>query len=106
MPFINLAQLPQKEVFQTGKAHFIHSENMTIAYLDFEAGTVVPEHAHIHEQISTVIEGQLEFTLNGETQILEAGKIVVIPAYTPHAAKALTFCRIIDVFSPVREDFK
>ena len=53
-----------------------------------------------------VVEGEFEFTLNGETQVYSDGAIVLIPSNIPHAGKALTACRLMDVFSPVREEYK
>jgi len=45
-------------------------------------------------------------TVNGQTQVCEAGGIVTIPPNALHSGKALTDCYIIDVFRPVREDYK
>lgn len=53
-----------------------------------------------------VIEGQLEMTLAGETRVVEAGMAAVIPGDVPHAGRALTACRAIDVFYPARDDYR
>lgn len=87
-------------------ARFIHTENLTIAYVNIEAGAVLPEHAHMQEQITQVLEGKLEFTIEGETQIMETGSIAVIPSNCKHSAKALEPCMVIDVFNPAREDYR
>ncbi|MCK4639500.1 MAG: cupin domain-containing protein, partial [Bacteroidales bacterium] len=53
-----------------------------------------------------VTEGEFELTLNGKTQVLNSGKIAVIPSNAKHSGKAITDCKIIDIFNPVREDYK
>ncbi len=60
----------------------------------------------MHEQIMHVLEGTFEFTLDGETKIYEHGDLVIIPPHTVHGGKALTACRLLDVFSPVKEEYK
>ena len=83
----------------------IHSATMTIAYVDVDAGAPLPEHAHPHEQVLNLLEGTFQLVLGGETMRLEAGQVVVIPSNVPHFGRAITHCRIVDVFHPVREDF-
>jgi quercetin dioxygenase-like cupin family protein len=56
--------------------------------------------------MTNVVEGVLELTIEGETQRLEAGMVAVISPEVRHAGKAVTECHIIDVFYPVREDFR
>ncbi len=84
----------------------IHGENMSMAFWDVEEGAVVPEHSHVHEQIMQVLEGRFEFTVGGVTKIYSPDDLVVIPSHTPHGGKALTPCKLLDIFSPVREEYK
>jgi len=71
-----------------------------------QKGYSIPIHKHPHEQITNVIKGQLQFTLGEETRICKAGEVITIPSNTLHAAKAITKCRAIDIFYPVREEYK
>lgn len=87
-------------------ARMIHTDNMTIAYVDVEEGADLPEHAHVHEQVLNVLEGRFELIVNGQPHLLEPGDVFAIPSNAPHSGKAHTSCRIIDVFQPVREDFR
>lgn len=87
-------------------ARMFHTEGMTIAYVDVEAGAELPEHAHFHEQVSNMLEGEFEFMLGGKKMLLRPGDCLVIPSNVPHSGRALTHCRILDVFTPVREDFR
>jgi quercetin dioxygenase-like cupin family protein len=79
---------------------------MTLGYWEFEPGITLPEHSHPHEQVSNIIDGVFEFTINGNIERLESGSAAVIPPDMPHSGKSITKCHIIDVFYPVREDFK
>jgi quercetin dioxygenase-like cupin family protein len=79
---------------------------MTFAHWNIDSGTTFPEHSHPHEQICCVLEGRLELSIGPGKQIMEAGSIAVIPSGVPHSGLALTECRVIDVFHPVREDLK
>lgn len=106
MPFINLAQQQTKEIWPKAHGAFAHSDKVTMARITLEKGAVVGEHKHIHEQWSVVLEGELEFTLSGETQVVRPGVIVHIPSNEVHSAIALTQCLVMDVFTPAREDFK
>ena len=88
------------------KGRMVHAENFTIAFWEIEKGSILPEHKHINEQTTQVIKGALELTINGKTQILEGGDIVVIPPNVIHKGKALTNCEITDTFCPTREDYR
>jgi quercetin dioxygenase-like cupin family protein len=106
MPFLNLHELEEKELIPGFKGRFVHSENMTFASWDIEAGGLLPEHSHDHDQITAVIEGEVQFTINGETKVLGPGSVAVIPPNAVHSGKMITRCRVIDVFHPVREDYR
>jgi quercetin dioxygenase-like cupin family protein len=106
MPFHSFDALDRSEEMPGYLGAFLHGENMTVTNWEVEAGAEFPEHAHPHEQISIVVKGEFELTLDGETDVLTPGRIAVIPPETPHAGRARTACEIIDVFSPVREEYQ
>jgi quercetin dioxygenase-like cupin family protein len=106
MPFLNLHDLEEKQLIPGFKGHFVHSENMTFAYWDIEAGAVLPEHSHFHEQVASMIAGEFELTVNGETKVLRPGSVAIVPSDAVHSGRAITICRIIDAFYPVREDYR
>lgn len=98
--------IPQKELVPGFDARLIHTDELTIGYVHAKAGSVLPAHHHPHQQVTNVISGELSMTVAGQTKVCKPGDAVVIPGNTPHAAKALTDCYLIDVFHPVREDYK
>jgi quercetin dioxygenase-like cupin family protein len=103
---ISVSDLPPFVISKGYTAQMFHTETMTLAYVDVEAGAELPEHSHFHEQVSNMLEGEFEFVLGGEKMLLRAGDCLVIPSNVPHSGRALIRCRILDVFQPVREDFR
>lgn len=100
-----LKKLKAKEVFPGFHGRFIHSDKMTFAYWEIDQGSSVPEHDHPHEQVVNVMEGEFELVNGGVRQILSAGMVSIVPSGVRHSGKAITPCKILDVFSPVREDY-
>ena len=101
-----ISNIAQKELLPGIKARFVHTENNTIGFIELDAGAILPEHSHIHEQTTQVIEGALELTIDGKATILKPGMVITVASNVLHSAKALTFCKVTDIFSPVREDYK
>ncbi|MDP1580204.1 MAG: cupin domain-containing protein [Candidatus Didemnitutus sp.] len=107
MPFVTLRQLPAKVIFNgTIRGHYAHLDQSTVGEVELAAETVVPLHQHPHEQFTYVLEGRFQFTVGDETTILEPGMSALIPSNTLHGGTTLTACRLIDVFTPVREDYR
>jgi quercetin dioxygenase-like cupin family protein len=105
MQIHRLNEIEARELIPGGRVKFAHSDNMTLAFWTFDAGTPLPEHTHPHEQILTVIQGTLEFTIDGETQTVEGPSSIIIPSNLTHSGKCLSDCTLIDVFYPKRDDF-
>ncbi|MFC1857310.1 cupin domain-containing protein [Thermodesulfobacteriota bacterium] len=106
MPFLNLEDVELRELIPGFNVRFVHTENMTFAFWQIEPGSALPEHSHPHEQVAQMIEGEFELTVNNEAKVLTPGTIAVVPPNAPHSGKAITACRILDVFYPVREDYR
>ncbi|MCZ6701961.1 MAG: cupin domain-containing protein [Ignavibacteria bacterium] len=102
---IDLNIIEEKEIVPGYFARFVHSENMTIAYWNIKAGSSLPAHSHPHEQISSMIKGEFELTVDGTPHILKPNDVFIIPSGISHSGKAITDCKIIDTFYPVREDY-
>lgn len=103
---INWSDVEEKEPVPGFRGRFVHSDGMTIALWTATAGAELPLHDHPHEMVVNVLEGELELTVGGEVQVATPERIVVIPGGVPHRARALTDCRILDAFHPVREDYR
>lgn len=103
---IHLSNIDSKEILPGFRAKFVHTDNITLSYWDVDKGAVLPLHKHIHEQVTQVEEGEFELTIAGETKIYTKGMVAVIPSMVEHGGVALSDCKLSDIFSPVREDYK
>jgi quercetin dioxygenase-like cupin family protein len=104
--FYDTADIAEKELQPGILARLVHTDKMSIAHVHLRKGAVLPVHQHPHEQITNIISGELEMTFGGETRVFKAGQVAVLLSNVPHGAVALTDCYAIDVFNPVREDYK
>ena len=104
--FIDRTTLKKFEMIPGFTARFIHSDKMTISYWDIKSGSKLPEHSHPNEQISQVMEGKFELTINGESMMMIPGKTAIIPSNVVHSGIAHTDCKVMDIFVPAREDYK
>ena len=83
------------------------AERMTLSVVEIEPGAVVAEHAHHHEQVGMVLEGRAVFTIGGEERTLGPGDLYRIPGGVKHHVAALDArVRALDVFTPVREEYR
>ena len=106
MPLVNLNDLTELDLAEGITARVVHTGNVSVAHVKLAAGSDVPEHAHHHEQVVNVVDGELELTVEGKTTMLTRGKVMVLPPMVPHSGKAVSDCYVVDVFHPVREDFR
>jgi quercetin dioxygenase-like cupin family protein len=105
--FFKISELPKMVVpSDLFEVRFVHTDNITVAFNELKAGAEVPVHQHINEAIDYLQEGELEMTIGDETARMNTGTVVRVPSGIPHSAKAITDCRVINVFYPAREDFK
>jgi quercetin dioxygenase-like cupin family protein len=102
----SIKNTPSKQLVPGITGYYAHGSSMTFGYVEIVAGSNLPAHQHVHEQITYIIEGELDMTIGGEICPLRAGMYHVIPSNTPHSAIARTDCKAIDVFNPVREDYR
>ena len=103
---IDLDTIQAKEFIPGFFGKPIHSERTTQIYWRILKDSRLPEHHHEHEQVVHMLSGTFELVVNGQPVICEAGSVFVIPSNVVHSGRALTDCRILDVFCPVREDYK
>ena len=104
--FIDLDQIPVIEPVPGCKLRTPHGQHLMLSYLEMDAGAEVPLHSHPHEQGGILLRGKLQLTIGDETRIVEQGSLFLIAANVPHRAVAVAGPAVIlDVFSPVREDY-
>ena len=106
MPLIQLDTLPVRELFPGLRARLIHSDRVSHSWVVVDEGATFPEHQHPHEQIVSVLEGELELVVEGVTHRLTPGQVFVIPPDARHSGRGITACRVLDAFAPARDDYK
>ncbi len=101
-----IMEIIPKELAAGISGRYIHGAGQTFGYVHIDEGAVLPEHHHIHEQITFIVEGELEMQIDGKPYLLTKGCVHVIPSNAPHSAIARKHCIVIDVFNPVRNDYR
>ena len=84
---------------------YIVGAHIMLARLALKKGAHVPLHHHFHEQISHVVEGALNFLIDGSQVTVRAGEILCIPSHLPHEVVALEDSVALDIFNPPRQDW-
>lgn len=95
------------EVIEEGiERQMICGERLMICRLRLQPRVDTPVHTHPHEQMTIVERGRVRFVIDGREQIASAGDVLHFPSGFPHGATMLDEeVVLIDIFSPVREDF-
>ena len=103
--FVDLAGSPDRVQFVQGlEFRYLLGERTMLMAVHFDPHTEAPSHVHDEEQITLVVEGELEFEFEGETRLLKPGQVAVIPANVRHAARTNDVaCLEYDVFNPPRQ---
>ena len=106
MPFFDINDLPKLEIIPGCRTRIPYGKNLMLSYLEMDEGAEVPMHSHPHEQGGILLQGRLRLTIGDETREVQAGALFIIPPNVPHRAEAVGGPAVVlDVFSPVREDY-
>jgi len=106
MGFIDIARVPTIKQVPGCRMRTPYGENLMLSYLEMDAGAEVPLHHLPHEQGGILLKGRLQLTIGDETRIVEAVSLFLIPPNVPHRAVVMDGpATVLDVFSPVREDY-
>ena len=82
-----------------------HGGDLMMVEVFFETGGIGSEHRHVHEQVTYCLSGEFVFTIEGETVTLRAGDSLFFPASALHGTTCVSAGRLLDIFTPQREDF-
>src|SRR5262249_10813334 len=81
----------------------ILGEGLLVNFVSFEPHTEAPMHTHEEEQVVVVLEGEIEFDVDGDVRTLRPGQVVHLPPHLPHAARPTDSpCYEMDIFCPPR----
>lgn len=88
------------------KRQMVVGQNVMICRFTFEPFLVTPEHTHPHEQMTLVVKGRVRFFIDGVENIVVPGDVLHFPPHNRHGATMMDEeVVLIDIFSPIREDF-
>ena len=82
-----------------------YDDNIMSVEVRFEKGAVGAMHSHPHTQISYVLDGKFEATINEEVKIISKGDTYITPPDAPHGVVCLEAGALLDIFTPMRKDF-
>ena len=84
---------------------FVVGRDIMVARVFLKKGCIVPEHSHVNEQITYILQGALKFWIDGREIVVKEGEVLTIPPNMPHKAEALVDTLDLDVFNPPRADW-
>jgi quercetin dioxygenase-like cupin family protein len=100
-------EFAQHTIFPGVHIRTVAAEQMMVSVVDLEPHAVVAEHAHHHEQVGLVVAGRAVFVIGGEEKTLGPGDVYRIPGHVRHRVVALAEpVRAVDIFYPIREDYR
>ncbi len=107
MGFFSLDDLKEKQVIEGVTLRSVTGSSTMMTFFEFEESAVIPPHSHLHEQITYVLEGEVEFTLKGVTRVLTKGQGVTILSGEEHSARVTKGpAKALDAWYPIREDYR
>src|SRR5450432_4543588 len=104
MPFIDTNGPKVIERLPGWKGRYVHSQSMTFAHYEFDAGATIHEHFHPEEEVYEVIEGELEIMIDGAAHMARPGLVAIVPANVRHFVRAVTDGRVIVIDHPARPE--
>lgn len=107
-PFVDWTRQPGRVVMEGDVVWDVTGESLQVIRSEMAPGADFPIHQHHQEQIIVVLEGELEFTVGSQTQIVGPGQVIHVPSQTPHGGRVHSPDRVltIEAFHPVRDDFR
>ncbi len=107
MSFFRVNELGSKRLAEGIDCRAVYLDDVMLTFFDLAPRSVVSMHKHPHQQITFILEGEMEFTLDGETRVLRKGEGVTIPPNVEHGARVLDSpTKALDAWHPPREDYK
>ena len=83
----------------------VYGEKTLLGEFRLKAQSILPRHSHIYEQSGYLVEGRMRFTIGEQVFEAEPGDSWCIPGNAEHSAEVLENSLVVEVFSPVREDY-
>ena len=109
MAILKYSEIPFTRFRPGAERRLGNTDHLMMVVVDFNDGPQAqpdPLHSHTHEQASYVIEGEINFIMDGQLTRLGPGDMFTVPSGVPHTIQLLSaHARLVDCFTPIREDF-
>ena len=106
-PLRDLGDLELQRIWDGVAARAVHGERLTLALVELDPNSVVPEHTHDHEQLGLVLQGRVTFRVGDDTRELGPGGTWQIASNVPHEVQAgPDGAVVVDAFAPARDDWR
>jgi quercetin dioxygenase-like cupin family protein len=103
---VNWSTIPIEYPAEGIERQMVVGQQLMICRFRFAPLLVTPEHRHPHEQMSLVVSGRVRFFVEGEERIAGPGDVLHFSSNTLHGATMMDEeVVLIDIFTPIREDF-
>lgn len=103
---VRLGDVAPLELAPGVTAQPLFGDGAMLNLVTIEPGAELPLHSHPHEQLGHVVEGELVLTIGADVHVLAPGDAYQIAGGIEHAAGSERGCVVLDVFQPVREDYR
>jgi quercetin dioxygenase-like cupin family protein len=105
--FEDVAKMAPQRIWEGVDGRVIHGDQLTLAVVELEPNSVVPEHHHRNEQVGVLLAGSVRFRVGDEERELLPGGSWCIPADVPHeVATGPEGAFLVETFSPPRDDWE
>ena len=100
------SKIPVEKTAEGIERQIVIGQNVMMCRFTFAPYVITAEHSHPHEQMTLVVKGKVKFIISGKERIVSAGDVLHFPPNNRHGAAMLDEeVILIDIFSPIREDF-
>lgn len=103
--FYDFDQMPVQQITKNIGRRFIMGTESIMIRWDLKAGTKLPVHFHVQEQVTRVEQGAMEAYSQGQKYVMTPGQVMVFPPNVPHEFVALKNTVFIEQQTPARQDF-
>lgn len=105
LQYIPWHTIPLEDLNPLLQRQFVVGQEIMMARVLLRKGCIVPEHKHVNEQLTYILDGALKFWIDGKEITVHAGEVLCIPANMPHKAEAMEDTVDLDIFAPPRADW-
>jgi quercetin dioxygenase-like cupin family protein len=105
--FVSLSDTPSFPLAPGATARALFGERSMLNLVELEPGATVAIHSHPHEQLGLILRGSMTMTIDDEPREIRVDDAYLVPPGVPHGGTGgPDGALVLDVFAPVREDYR